>query len=217
MAAKFSIGEAIEFGWKTMKSNLGFFVALLIIVAIIEMVPEVISEITRENLPAVALLADLLSFVVQMVIGMGVIKIALRFCDGEKAGFADLFSCLSLFFRYLFAGILYCLIVLAGTILLVVPGIIWGIQYQFFSYFIIDKKTGVIESLKRSSAITKGSRWNLFLFGLLLALINILGMLALLIGLFATVPTTMVANAYVYRKLAVQAEAAQAPAVSVIE
>lgn len=217
MAAKFSIGEAIGFGWKTMKSNLGFFIALLIIVAIIEMVPEVISEITRENFPAVALLADLLSFVVQMVIGMGVIKITLRFCDGEKAGFADLFSCLPLFFRYLFAGILYCLIVLAGMILLVVPGIIWGIQYQFFSYFIVDKQTGIIESLKRSSAITKGSRWNLFLFGLLLALINALGMLALLIGLFATVPTTIVATAYVYRKLAAQAEAAQAPAVSVIE
>jgi len=38
-------------------------------------------------------------------------------------------------------------------------------------------------------------------FGFVLAGINILGTLALLIGLFATIPTTMVATAFVYRKL----------------
>jgi len=141
----------------------------------------------------------------------GVNQIALRFCDGEKGEFADLFSCFPLFFKYLFGSILYRLIVLGGIILLIIPGIIWAIKFQFFSYFIVDKGLGPIESLKRSSAITRGAKWDLFLFGLLLGLINLLGAICLFIGLFATVPTAMVAMAFVYRKLLAQIEIAQAP------
>jgi len=76
-----------------------------------------------------------------------------------------------------------------------------GIRFGFFQYFIVDKKTGVIDSLKRSWQITKGSVWNLFLFYLLLFGINFLGIICLLVGLFATVPTAIVAKAFVYRKL----------------
>jgi len=39
---------------------------------------------------------------------------------------------------------------------------------------------------------------------LLFALINILGALALIVGLFWSIPTTMVAEAFVYRKLSSQ-------------
>jgi len=49
----------------------------------------------------------------------------------------------------------------------------------------------------------------LSLFDLLLGLINLLGAICLLIGLFATIPTTMVATAFVYRKLLAQIEVAQ--------
>jgi uncharacterized membrane protein len=44
------------------------------------------------------------------------------------------------------------------------------------------------------------------LFGILLVFINILGALALLVSLFVTMPATMVANAFVYRKLLSQEE-----------
>jgi hypothetical protein len=47
---------------------------------------------------------------------------------------------------------------------------------------------------------------HLFLFGLALGGINILGALVFFVGLFATIPTSMVAYAYVYRTLAGDAE-----------
>lgn len=55
---------------------------------------------------------------------------------------------------------------------------------------------------KKSSLITRGVKWDLFLFDLLLTLINFLGTLCLLIGLFATIPTSMMTTVFVYRKLA---------------
>jgi uncharacterized membrane protein len=119
------------------------------------------------------------------------------------------FLLIHLFFKYLIGDILYGLIIIGGLILLIIPGIIWAIQFQFFGYLIIDKGLGPIEALKKSSKITKGAKWDLFLLGILLVLINILGALALLVGLFATIPTTMIANAFVYRKLLSQTETLQ--------
>lgn len=208
---KFSKSEAIRFGWNTMKNNLGFFIGLLVVAGLIYFVPDIIAELLKEDVPILSIIIRIASWVLYIVISMGLIRIALRFCDNDKGKFADLFSCFPLFFKYLFGSILYRLIVLGGTILLIIPGIIWGIKFLFFDYFIVDKRLGPIEALKRSSAITKGAKWDLFLFGLLLGLITLLGAICLLIGLFATIPTAMVGMAFVYRKLLAQIEIAQLP------
>ena len=134
---------------------------------------------------------------------MGLIRIPLRLHDNKGVGFTDVFSCFLLFFNYLFGAILYGLIIFGGMISLIIPGIIWPIKFQFYSYFIVDEGLGPIEALKRSSLITKGVKSNLFLFGLLLMLINVLGALCLLVGLFVTIPPVMIAVFFVYRKLAV--------------
>ncbi|MBO8144201.1 MAG: hypothetical protein H0Z16_06440 [Thermodesulfobacterium sp.] len=203
---KFSKSEAIRFGWNTMKNNFGFFIGLLIVVGIFYFVSDFIIVSIKAKAPILSSIMSIVFGVLYMVIQMGLIRISLRFCDNEKGKFADLFSCFPLFFKYLFGLILYELIVLGGIILLIIPGIIWGIKFQFFSCFIVDKGVGPIEALKKSSAITEGAKWDLFLFNLLLGLINLLGAICLLIGLFATIPTTMVAWIFVYRKLLVQTE-----------
>jgi len=197
---KFSIKESLSFGWGIMKSNFWFFVGLLLIIWGISLVYGIIEDQIREQ-RALSLIINLAFFVLNMIITMGAIKIALKFHDGQRGKIADLFSCFRLFSKYILASIVYGLIVLGGLILLIVPGIIWAIKFQFFGYLIVDKELGPIEALKQSAKITKDAKWTLFLFGLLLGLINFLGALALLVGLFATVPTTMMARAFVYRKL----------------
>lgn len=195
MVPKFSKREAISFGWNVTKNNLGFFILLLILVFVISV--------------ASAVLNAVISIIVEMLITIGLIKISLKFCDNEKANISDLFSSSHLFFNFLIGNLLYALISIGGFILLIIPGIIWAIKYGFFGYLIVDKGLGPIEALKESARITKGNKWNLFLFGILLGLINILGALALLVGLFVTIPTAMIANAFVYRKLLSQVETLQ--------
>ena len=139
-----------------------------------------------------------------VIISIGMIRIALRLCDTGEREFADLFRPYRLFFKFLFASILYGLIVFGGMILLVVPGIIWAIRFQYYGYLVVDKGLGPMEALKGSSAVTQGVKWELFLFGLLIFAVNLLGVLCLGIGVFATAPTTMLATVYVYRKLLAQ-------------
>ncbi|MCL5432716.1 MAG: DUF975 family protein [Patescibacteria group bacterium] len=207
--SKFSKKEAIKYGWEKTIKNLRFFIILALILFSISFIPSFINAALTSSSeggeyvgPATfSLILNFAFWVLQMVVGIGLIKIYLRFIDSQEAKYSDLFSYYRLFFKYLAGSILSGLIVFAGFILLIVPGIIWAIKYQFVAYLIVDKNMGPIEALKNSGKITKGVKWNLFLFGLLLGLINIAGMLALGIGLFLTIPTTMLATAYVYRKL----------------
>jgi uncharacterized membrane protein len=53
-------------------------------------------------------------------------------------------------------------------------------------------------------------KWKLLGFGIVLAIINVIGAMCLFVGLFVTVPVTLLAFSSVYRKLLSQTESAQA-------
>jgi uncharacterized membrane protein len=124
----------------------------------------------------------------------------LKLVDGVKPEFKDLYYITKLF-NFMLATLIKGFIVIVGLLLFIIPGIIFSIKLQYTEYFIVDKKMDAIDAIKASWEITKGVKGNLFLLGLLLGLINILGFLCLIVGLVITVPLSMVANAYVYRKL----------------
>ena len=222
---RFVIGEAIRFGWETMKKNIGFFIVILIIAFLIENIPNAIATYAGNDFPLISYVLLLMGWILGFVVQMGLVKISLQFCDNIKGKLDDLLSSFDILLPFIAASLLYGLIVLGGImllvvlsiiwsvqfgllsyffggfILLIVPAIIWGIQFSLYPYFIVEKRLGPIEALKASSRATKGAKWDLFLFWLLLVLINIAGFLVFVVGLFATIPTSMIAYAYVYRKL----------------
>lgn len=199
--AKFSKSEAFSFGWSQMKSNFIFFLGILLTAFVVQMVPGWLSESLKQNLPFLSFVVSVIGWMIQILITMGMIKIALRLHDGERAEFADLYRTFPLFLNYLAGSILYAAICIIGVILLVIPGIIWGIKYQYFGYLVVDQGLGPIEALKRSGQITQGEKWNLFLLSLLSMGVMLLGVLALVVGLFAAIPVLMMTNVFVYRKL----------------
>lgn len=196
--------EALTFGWATTKRRLGFFVGLLLFIGAVYVLPQALVD--RIQTAAVAIPLRIVLQLWQWFLLLGFLRIALKLCDGQDAAFADLFSGGHFFLPYVVGTILYGLIGLGGMILLIVPGIIWLIQFSFYSYLIVDKGLKAVDSLKASSAVTKGARWQLFVFGLLIGLINIAGALCLLVGLLVTIPLTLLAMAHAYRQLLAQSE-----------
>ena len=126
---------------------------------------------------------------------------ALRFVDGDRGELVDLFAQIPLIIPYFIASIVVGIITTTGFVLLIIPGIYWGLRFQFFGWVIVDKEVGPLEAMQESWEITRGSAGNLFLFALLLFAVNLLGLLALGIGLIITVPLSLVATGYVYRTL----------------
>jgi uncharacterized membrane protein len=89
-----------------------------------------------------------------------------------------------------------------GLVLLIVPGVIVAIVFAFYGFHIVDTgSTDPIGALRRSAEITRGHRWQLFLFGLLLIGLNLLGILLLVVGVLFTSGISLLAVAYVYRRL----------------
>jgi uncharacterized membrane protein len=93
------------------------------------------------------------------------------------------------------------LIVAVGLLLLVVPGLVWSVKYQFAPFLIVDRQGGIKEVFRKSGEITAGVKGEVFLFFLLVMAINLAGLLAFGLGIFTTLPATMIAYAFLYRKL----------------
>ncbi|MCD4781559.1 MAG: hypothetical protein K8S27_13580 [Candidatus Omnitrophica bacterium] len=159
--------------------------------------------------------------VVSPIIQLGATKIYLSLVDDKKPEFIDLFSCPYLWFKFVVASMLNLLIIggapallclsgvffslpiliVIGIILLIFPGIMFSIKFGFFSFVLVDKNMGIIESLKKSSQITQGVKWQLLGLYTVSFFIVIAGVLCLIVGLLIAIPLTMIAYVWVYRQL----------------
>ncbi len=95
------------------------------------------------------------------------------------------------------------LIILAGLILLIVPGLIFIRRYFLASYIMLDKKTGIRESLDQSAALSKvnsGSIWGVIGVMFLIGLVNIVPIIGGL-GSFALGSLYSIAPAMRYQQL----------------
>lgn len=106
------------------------------------------------------------------------------------------------FWKYLGASILYALAIVVGLVLLIVPGIIFALMFMFTTFIVIDRGLGPIEALKESNRITYGHKWSLLGFTLMLVLINLLGLIALVVGLLVSIPVSSLAVTHAFRVLA---------------
>ncbi|MCX6722550.1 MAG: hypothetical protein NT094_00600 [Candidatus Staskawiczbacteria bacterium] len=193
--------EAINLGFEIAKKNIIFFIGIFAIVFVISFISSAIqigAFLDKQSM--LYILLNILTFIINAIISIGLIKISLEFIDNKKPKFLDLFYVKPLV-NFILASIIRGVIASIGFILFIIPGIIFSIRLQYVTYLVIDKNLPPVESIKKSWEMTKGNTWNLFFFCILLLLINILGAILFLVGLFVTVPLTMLATAFVYRKL----------------
>lgn len=203
----FSIDEAISHGWHLFKTRPWFFVGITLLTMIVAGIANNTDK--REAFAApvhitfVFGLVSVAAAIVNVILSIGAQKIYLKTEASEKPLFKELFAYhdVMLIIRVIAGGILYALIVLIGLILFIVPGIIFAIKYSFQYLLIIDKGLGPVEALRESAKLTKGHKWQLLLFGVVLGIINVFGALLFGVGLLVSVPTTNLSIVHVYRKL----------------
>lgn len=204
---QFSKGEALSFGWETFKKYPWLLIAVTLTVSLIPFAVSFMFQLpfqseTSESSNPLMLIGTIASNLLSVFFTIAMIKFSLKLVDGKTVEYQDIFNVKAEeFTRYLLGSIIYGIIVFVGFILLVIPGIYFAIKYQYFSYLILDKELSPMEGIKQSGKITQGHKWNLLLLYCILALIQIAGVIALLVGLLVAAPVTGLAYAYVYRKL----------------
>lgn len=196
----FRIGEAIKFGWEKFKAHFLFLWTILGITIGISLFFDLAQKsVGKESFSGS--LIGLVALVVSFILELGLIRMYLDLCDDKEDTLETLFSQYRLVWRYFGALLLYGIMVVLGLILLIVPGIYLALKYQFFAYLIVDKSLGVIEALKKSAEMTRGIKWKLLGFSFAVGGLNLLGALALGVGLLVTAPVSIMAYVSVYRAL----------------
>ncbi len=216
MQTQLTLGGAIKAGWNKAFSRFGLILGTLVVTTILVGIPSSMRNVANSivqgshNAGIIAFVALIslallvLQYWLQILTGIGLIRIQLNTIDDKPAEFAQLFNSEGVFWTYFGASILYGLIVLGGILLLIIPGIYWAIKYQFTLNLVVDKKLSPVEALRESGKITQGHKWWLLGFGIVLGLINLATIFTLFLGLVITIPVTVMAHMYVYRQLSLQ-------------
>lgn len=219
-----SIGELIRSGRAFVAERWGFIlVATVGVPMLISVLSGVFEGVLGDSL--LTIVVNIAAFALSLVVSLGVKRVTLDLIDGKSSQLADLFSQANLFWKFLLASIVYGVVVVIGFLLLIIPGVYLSLKYGLFGYIIVDRpELSAMDALKESARLTDGIKWDLMWFSLALLGINLLGLLALGIGLLYTVPVSIMAYTALYRSLtriggvsteAVSAEVA--PAAEIIE
>lgn len=131
---------------------------------------QIITDIFEYSI-IVGIIFAVLFGVVAVIFEIGYTKYMLKLVSGGAPMLEDLLKYSYLFWRYIFSSILLGLVILGGFILLIVPGIYFALRFLFVPILIVDKEVRIREAFARSTQLTKGSKWKLLWFMLILILI----------------------------------------------
>ncbi|MEN9561657.1 MAG: hypothetical protein RIQ56_930 [Candidatus Parcubacteria bacterium] len=197
----FSIGAAVRFGWEIFKKRPLFFAGMTVLIGLISwVIGAFVGALTSASSSGgVAFIAFVLNLVLSSLLNMGIISYALKAHDApDTVSFEALWNPQQ-FLNYLIMTLLVFVCVGIGFILLIVPGVIIALMLMFAPYLVIDRGLAPLDAMKESKRITDGHKMTLALFALALFGLNLLGALAVLLGLLVTIPVTMLAIAHAYR------------------
>jgi uncharacterized membrane protein len=202
---QFSAGSALRFGWETFKRRPWFFIGstlvILLVSGLINGLTTGIDTAITGSPEEPSLVGSIINLGLGTLISMGATAFYLAAHDNPDAADLSMLWHPRPFWKYLGTSILLALAVAVGFVLLIVPGIIFGLMFMFATFIVIERELGPIDALSESHRLTRGYKWPLFGFVLLLLLVNVLGLLALIVGLLVSIPVSTLAFVHAYRTL----------------
>jgi hypothetical protein len=181
------IASCISRGWALVRDNPGLTIGSTLLMIVV--------SFGLSAVPVVGLLA----FFIDPVLLGGLAYVFTRRIRGENPQVGDAFNGFTLAFLQLgLGGLVSLLLICVGLILCVLPGIYLAIGYTFAVPLIIDKKYDFWTAMEVSRRVVNRQWWTLFGLALVLFLLNIIGLLACLVGCIVTAPLTVAAIQYAY-------------------
>lgn len=207
---EFRIGDYISEGFSILQKQLGLFIAFTIVFFLITMGAQIV--------PFIGVIASTFFLSPPLVAGFYLVSHKIKM--GENVTFNDFFSgftylgplalaTLVLIIFYLGAMIPFVMAVGTSIFLgeftgfdmfpfwsffLLLPLVYLGVAYSWASLFIVFYKMDFWPAMEMSRRIVTKNWWQVFLFAIVIGLVNMAGALALGIGLLATIPASMAAQ-----------------------
>ena len=195
----FAVGDAVSYGWNAYWKNVGPMILITIVIIAVQIAVNLVGQFVGNVF--ISVIFSIVGWVVSMILSMGLIRASLAVVRGETPEVSLLFETEGLG-NYIVAAIIFGICFGIGLILCIVPGIIIGIIWMFYGFVIVENPTtGAMDALKKSQEMTRGKLGELFVFGLALFGINLVGAILCGVGLLFTYGISAIAVAYAYRML----------------
>jgi hypothetical protein len=212
--SNFTISDVISRSWQIFRSKMGLTIAVVFLGFILGNLLSGVAGAMNDS-PVKAIL-QLLNSVVSIFFSAGMFIYLINLASGRDAKMGDLFSAGPILLPIIGASILFGLAMFGA----IIPGLLFlflgpiGMIFTFiyglvvyvliitrfsqFYYLLIDREVGIVESLSLSNKLMKGHEIQFLGLCLVLGVMNVAGALALGIGLFITIPLSLLCAAVYY-------------------
>jgi len=187
---EFKFGEYISDGFRIFGQNAGGFIGFafiyLALAVLASLLPSILSNIASLLLnPLVA----------------GFILVSKKIYKGEQHSFNDFFALKQYYGVLLGTSVISSLLTILGIILLILPGIYLSVAFSFATCFVVLGGQKIESSLKLSQKVVHKQWWSFLGFLLVLGLINVVGLIALGVGVLVTLPASLAAMYVAYEDI----------------
>jgi uncharacterized membrane protein len=194
--------ELFKFSFNQYKKYASFVIGAMLTYFVLAVVPQIYFMLRVPETPTTeGQFVSFLLTMIQLFLSLGFTKIMLLLVQDEFVEVADMFNNFRLFLSYFVASFLYGIAVALGTLLFIIPGIFIAIRFQFYPYFILEEGVSSFTALQKSYFLSQNLTFELLLFGTVVVILNVIGILLMGAGIIFTYPLTTMATAVVYKSL----------------
>jgi uncharacterized membrane protein len=195
----FTISETVTYGWTATFRNFGPLMLVSLVVFVGNALAILIGEVNTTAGFEIAF--NLIAILIDVLLILGLIRASLDVVQGRRPSLGEVFRPEGAG-PYLVASVCYLVGVNLGLVVFVVPGVIFGLIFQFYGYVIAEHPDiSATTALRRSAEITKGARLRLLGLALVLLFVNLTGAVICIVGLVVTYAITATTLAHTYRTL----------------
>ncbi|HUX70230.1 MAG TPA: hypothetical protein VMV41_06955 [Cellulomonadaceae bacterium] len=215
------IGEAFNYGWTKFTANVGpILLAVLVYGAVIAIVGGIFYGLLVASAVASANndpyrtssgmfgagigFGTIVFYVVIILLGYlaqaGMVRGALHVTYGRPLEFKTFFQFDNLG-GVIGASLLIGLGTGVGMVLCIIPGIVFAFFAQFALYFVLDKQQGAVEAIRSSFSLVNKNLGTVVVLFLAVYVVQAIGFMLCGIGQLIAFPLTMIATAYLYRRM----------------
>jgi len=207
-----NIAALFKYAYAQYRNHFSFVFGVMFTYFAVGLLPQIFIYQTMPKQPTTK--SEIIYFVallLRLFLSLGFTKVMLYLVEDRPTHTVDLINNARLLPSYTLGYFLYYIAVVAGLILLIVPGIYLAVRLQFFSYYIIEYEDDAFTALQKSWYGTSDFVWELALFGICFLGLNFIGAALIGIGMMFTYPLTTMAMAVLFISLNEDTDTLPAP------
>lgn len=190
-----TISESLGNGWYVLKKHFWWLLLVVIITSIFDG-PSAKYTYDSEGsiLKAIGAASLLIGFgtliflLVRPVVSWGAKRIFLQCARNENPNLSYLFAGFQHnYFNIVLTNLLLTIIIVAGFLFLILPGIFLAIRLVFVPYLVVDKELELMKAIETSWKMTSGYEFTILGMALMSIFIVIIGLICLVVGVFPAI------------------------------